>query len=376
MKKRVSRFIFGSLVFGLASQLPLAYAERDSGGGQGVVCRNDDGTVASAKLLDLVEAVDYFLVQPQAEPADRPYLEIAHEYASILDGSMPSTFPASQESEQDGNLPARISHEVNAGMLLSKGAKATFIHDLVDQIDAEKMLIPGDDFKIPPIGDSHPRILPSRKGCSIEQIAIYTDGNDKVHFVGGVWNKLDNINRAALLIHESLYKSLRPMGDTTSDQTRTTVAFLFSGMKFEWILNGVPQKYLSCWTNDANTSFQFIVYPSDGNSVTAQFLVYDGEVMLTKTVAKINGAPFAGAFGLPAQNPGNIRIMDTISNPLLDRPNYEFSIEVNSTTGTMNSSIEAVSSIAGKNPLKIQCKDHLSEIFYGADGSVGVGPAQ
>lgn len=108
--------------------------------------------------------------------------------------------------------------------------------------------------------------------------------SNKVYFVGSVWNQLNNVNKAALLIHEALYRNLRGMGETTSDRARKTIAYLFSGMKFEWVLEGLSQKYLFCWTNDAAASFRFAVYPRGGNLVTAQFLVYNGEVMLSKTV--------------------------------------------------------------------------------------------
>jgi hypothetical protein len=346
-----------------------------SGGGQGIVCRNPDGTVASAKLLDLVEAQDYFLLSLQSQPADRPYMEIAHEYAAILDGAMALVNPIAQTSEQVGNLPPQVGFEVNESLVLSHTDKIQhMISFTLDEMNARKMLIPGDDFAIPPVGDSHPLVLPTQKGCAIEQIALYTDGNDAVHFVGGIWNSLDNVNKAALLIHEILYRRLRGMGDTTSDQTRKANGYLFSGMKFEWVMDGVPQKYRNCWTNDANHSFQFVVYPDEQSSVTLQFLVYDNEVMLTKTATSLSAAFFGGAFGLPMSSPGNEAVINTILNPLLDSPNYEFNITVDPTSGAISSSFEAFAATAGKNPLQISCNDHLSEITYGADGSVSVGP--
>jgi hypothetical protein len=310
-----------------------------SGGGQAFVCRNSDGTVASAKLLDLVEAEDYFLLQLPTQPQDRPYLEIAHEYAAILDGSIASSYPPLwKEVQTVGNGSQQLDYEVN--MLATP---KSVLEGTVDRIDATKMFIPGNDFQIPPVGDSHPLVLPSEKGCSIEQVALYSDNSEQVHFVESVWSKLDNLNKAALLIHESLYRDLRGFGDTSSDRTRRAVAYLFGGLKFDWILAGVPEQYLVCWTTDASVSFQFVVYPKGDHEVTAQFLVYNGQNSLTKTTTDLPDAQFASAFGSPAPLTSTILKTDEISNPLLEMPKYTFMTAYNSKK-VIVSTIEAFSS--------------------------------
>lgn len=347
-----------------------------SGGGQGIVCRNDDGKVASARLLDLAEAEEYFLLRLPTPSNGLSYLSIAENFAAKLDESMPSNFPTDNFTDRVNNIITRVSYDVSGTMLLNRKEGNRTLHDAVDRINAEKLLIPGDDYSIPPVGDSHPLVRPTHKGCNIEQIAVYTDGNETVHFVGGIWRHLDPLNKAALLIHEALYRSLRTMGETTSDRTRKTVAYLFGGMKFEWILQGMPQKYLSCWTSDAENSFRFVVYPADGNFVTAQFLVYNGEVMLTKTAIRLDGAPFAKALGLNAFAGENTILMNKISNPLLNLPYYAYGIRKDEGTGAVTGTIEAFAGTAGMNSLPISCKDQLSEIDYGADGSISVGPAR
>ncbi len=237
------------------------------------------------------------------------------------------------------------------------------------------MLIPGNNFKIPAVQDSNPKILPSAKNCSLEQIAVYRDGTNQVHFVGSIWNQLNSVNKAALLIHESLYRNLRGMGDTTSDRTRKLVAYLFGGLQFEWILDGLPQKYLFCWTNDAEASFRFAVYPISADYVVAQFLVYNGEVMFNKTVGHLSILPFARQFGLPIPPLGNTPISNTVlnkmKNPLLDVPNYSFQIEVNN-PGAIVSSIEASSLVSGRNQKQITCNPGLSLITYESNGSVSI----
>ncbi len=347
------------------------------GGGQGIVCRNDDGTVASAQLLDLAEAENFFLFNLKKQPKDRPYLEIAREYAAILDNAIPANMPTSTKTSTSGNAPAKISYDISVGVLLSKFLKNQRIKELVDLIDVTKSLIPGNSFKIPAVQDSNPKILPSAKNCSLEQIAVYRDGTNQVHFVGSVWNELNNVNKAALLIHESLYRVLREMNDTTSDRTRKMVAYLFGGLKFEWILDGLPLEYLFCWTTDAEASFRFAVYPISTDYVAAQFLVYNGEVMFNKTVTALHMLPFARQFGLGIPHRGDIPntniLSNKIKNPLLDIPNYSFYVEENKpNAGAIVASIEASSLVSGQNPKQITCNPGLSLINYGPNKSVGI----
>lgn len=340
------------------------------GGGQGIVCRNDDGTVSSAQLLDLAEAEYFFLLELQAQPQERSYLDIAREYAAILDAAIPSTVPTMKSTTTIGNLPPEIEYEINPSNLSSY---YPFIRSGVDRIDSEKKLIPGNIIGIPPVGDSHPRVVPSAKNCTIEQVAVYKDGDNQVHIVGSIWNKLSNIDKAALLIHESLYRHLRGMGDTTSDRTRKTIAYLFSGMKFKQVLEGLPSTYLFCWSNDKEASFQFAVYPKEKDVATAIFLVYDGEVMLNRTTANLYMTPFASKFNLPIPKGESVVVSDIIKNPLLDVPSYNFSVEVNPSTGEISASIEAVVLVGGTNPKQISCQKRLSTITYGDNGSVSIG---
>ena len=348
-----------------------ALGNSSGGGGQGIVCRNDDGAVTSAELLDLAEAENYLLLELQQQPTEKSYLEIAHDYAAILNEAIPSTMPTSKMTTTHSDSREEISYDINIGILFSK-KNNPFVSSLVDWIDSGKKLIPGNNFSIPPVGDSHPRIVPVAKNCRVEQIAFYKDGNNQVYIVGSIWNKLDNTNKAALLIHEALYRNLRELGDSTSDRTRKTIGYLFSGMKFEWVLNGLPQEYLFCWSQDREASFQFVVYPNENNHATALFLVYDGEIMLTKTTTDLNLAPFARAFGMPISQKYNITNMNTIQNPLLDLPNYSFRTAFNDSNGEVTASIEAFALTAGNNKKQISCQKGPSLITYGDNGSVSI----
>ncbi|MEN0057706.1 MAG: hypothetical protein AAGB31_02635 [Bdellovibrio sp.] len=338
------------------------------GGGQGIVCRDDNGQVLSAELLDIVEA-KYFYLLPVSKDNSLSYIEITKKYADILDASIPSADLSSRSTVQRGTEAPKISYDLNVGALPLKKGGYAFIKEGALRIDAKKFLIPGSDFSIPPVWDSNPRVLPSKKGCSLEQIALYTDGDNDVRFIEDVWNKLDNVNKAALLIHESLYKIQRFSGEVYSDRTRKAVGYLFSGMKFDWILRDMPQSYLSCWTTDVAASFRFIVYPK-GNRAEALFIRYDNEVMLTRTVGTLDLSPFAKAYGLSASG-SNTTVFRKLDNRLLEKPNYAFSTIVNE-SGEVTASIAANNGNGQGQALPIQCKQSLSSISYGDDGSVTV----
>lgn len=343
-----------------------------SGGGQGVVCRNSDGTVKSAELLDLAEAEKYYLLHLSDNSTATDYREVLKQYAAVLDQSIPYSDPTSGWSISEGDKTIKRGFDINAAIYREHTGNYKDIIESANQIDQTKMLIPGDDFKIPPVADSNPHIIPTAQGCGIEQIAVYSDGDGKVRFVESVWEKMDNTNRAALLIHESLYRVLRLNGETSSDRARKTIAYLFSGLKFKWIIEGLPKQFLMCWTTDQNASFRFALVPGQGNHATAYFLSYAGETMMTRTVGSLPLAPFTGYFGLPQISLQNESIIQTIENPLLELPDYNFSVMVDNKTGEPSISLEAIQLAAGLHLMPIQCGEALNSVTIGNDGSVEV----
>jgi len=341
-----------------------------SGGGQGVVCRSPDGKVVSAELLDLAEAREYFVLEAKIHPDSESYLAIASQYADMLDSSIPTAEPAIRWSTSiNGQLKAS-GYDLNPGILLSKNQKSRAVWDSVNRIDKEKLLIPGDNFKMIAIEDSHPRVAPSSAGCGIEQIATFSDGDGKIRIIGNVWVKLDTVNKAALLIHEALYQSLRQDGEDSSDRTRKTVGYIFSGMQFQWILDGLPNRFLMCWTTDPAHQFRFAVYPGDADLVNVLFLQYAGEMMLTKTSAVFPAASFASYLGVRSGPVNNAWVARDLNNPLLDLPGYNFAIEVNSSTGIVVSSLEAIQLTAGPHLVPISCNSGLTTVTVGKD-SIG-----
>lgn len=337
-----------------------------TGGGQGIVCRNDDGSVRTAELLDLAEARGYYSLNLVTQPKNKPYLEIARENALKLDAAIPGATPMGTWSLRSGDSPLQSGYDVNPSAISPHLDRHNFTKDTVEHIDQNKKLIPGR-LKIPPTTDAHPRILPSEKNCSIEQVALYTDGDNEVHIVEEIWKELSNVDRAALLVHEALYRNLRSFGETDSDRARKTVGHLFAGMKFNWVFEGVPlERFLVCWTEGG--SFQFAVYPKDDKFI-AQFLVYDGDVMLTRTATSVDGLPFAKLFGMSVPSHMSSGVFREIKDAMLEKTGFFFNVNIDS-AGKVSPSLSAGS---GRATTPVICNSHLTHVRASA-GFIQVGP--
>lgn len=342
------------------------------GGGQGFVCRGPTGEVLSAQLLDLQEATDYYALNIEPQPETRPYLAIAREYAMRIGSAMPSSFPTSHWASSDGRGVAASGYEVSFGVVKREADGERFA-DAVQRIDENKLLVQSHS-KIPPLADSNPRVLPAAPNCEIEQIARYKDSNHRVHIQAPIWDKLSNVSKAALLVHEALYRRMREFGETNSDRTRTAVAYLFAGLNYEPVLSGVADKFLTCWSEDSNAIFRFVVHQDAQRRTIANFLIYNGEVMLTKTEVLVPLGLFAEAFGKAESNPGNSTVFDRLKNPMIDYPNYTFSIQTDA-NHKVSVYFEAVSLVGGLNRKRISCNNHLTRIIHHNDGSISIGTA-
>lgn len=339
-----------------------AFGGIGDGGGQGVVCRDDNGTVLSATLLDIFEAKNYFLLNI-VTPSKQTYLDIATDYAAYLDSAIPSNDPSSEEVITVGGT-SKSSFDVGGGFLLSHLEKSTRLKNEVQKIDQTKMLVP-IEASIPTVGDSTPRVLPTKKGCQIEQIALYVDGVNEVRFSEIIWMNLSETDKAALLIHEALYKQLRQFGDTNSDRTRKIVAHLFGGTSFQWIFNDVPESFLSCWTTDSAHSFHFVVHSADTNSVTAQFLTWNGEAVMSKTATRLPRAPFSKIFGPQMPIDHETSYINDIKNPLLDLNSYSFTYSQDEKTKEVKMFFQtAASSFDYNNDLEVLCKKDLTRVVF------------
>jgi len=223
----------------------------DGGGGKSVVCRNSDGSIKSAELLDLYEGRIFYKLNIPNSGID-----------SFILGQAKMETLAKGRSAQT----------------------ATNFRSMFTGIFARKNILP-TGVGLNPTEDSDHIITP-RPPCYIEQLAIYKQ--DELFIDGDIWNALNETNKAALIVHETLYKFFRMFGETNSVRTRRHVAFVFSGIEPTpvWFPTNQQPSHYECATQQAlNGSFsnqsQFMVFNDEQGDLRIAFGMLDGQIMLT-----------------------------------------------------------------------------------------------
>jgi len=142
-------------------------------GGDAVVCRSAEGAIVSAEVLDLYEARRIHDRNPNVD-GDQSVEGVLAEIRSNLD-----------------------AHET----LLNETLKA-YSDSFID----ESLFL--DDVELTDINDSDHIIVPN--GCKVEQVVIQNtpdEFNPKRYTVNNeIWSSFDNLNKAAMILHESLYR--------------------------------------------------------------------------------------------------------------------------------------------------------------------------
>ncbi len=241
----------------------------NGGGGKAVVCRDLDQKIKSVETLDLYEGrVQYGLgVHIKSDS----YLNMATEVLTTL----------------------------------GRGRGPDFTKDLVStalRIDRIKRLLPAGT-SLQNIDDSNEVVAPDH--CKIEQLANYID-QSMILVNGEMWGTMDEVNKAALIVHETLYYYFRFLaGANSSAHARKAVAYGFSGLVLESVRDGIPEDVATtCETysgKNSNGPTKYWIYPdSDPNYEVIQFDSLDGVLMLTKTYMKAAKSSFDhfGGFAL------------------------------------------------------------------------------
>lgn len=254
----------GLLIFGLMTLSISGFAQSggvDGGGGKSVVCRAQDGKITSAEILDFFEGRVQYSLNPQSSNAS-------------------------------------VEEQIEAAVTrLSSGRGANFKHTLssyVNFVQSNKVITP-DGTSLLPVEDSHHVVVP--KDCLVEQLANFTVQN-QILINGEIWNSLDNTNKAALIVHEALYKVFRDFGATNSIRARKSVAIAFSGGTFTPILEGSPaadpkssEPYLVCQTLNPFQGSRFYAYNDKDGELIFQFDHLEGHLMLSKATLTIDKIP-------------------------------------------------------------------------------------
>lgn len=170
--------------------IPLAQAGNESGhGGVSIVCRDSRQRILSVELLDTFEG--------------------RYQYGlSITDRDIPTL-------EQVDLAALQLSIRKD----LQDEFKKTF-----DQIWANSRFVEYG-VGLNPTNDAFPVI--NKRGCAYEQLAVYSfDGQVLVD--KELYNWMSYTDRAALWVHESIYKMARTRGASSSITSRKITAYLFA----------------------------------------------------------------------------------------------------------------------------------------------------
>lgn len=221
-----------------------------SGGGIGVLCEYGDGQ--KLQLLDLFEAQ---LTGQRLVSSTGSFVE---DYAVGL-----------QRLRQLGDDPRPVSSDDKRNMLDMFTRYTEF---------TDRYLSPSDD-----IGVS----VPLPPNCHLVQIAIYQDRDNKLVLNKTLWNQLDSLNQAALVMHEAIYKMQRIAFYNNSFQSRRLVreVFLKDGPSMKGVYDGLEKgKGLLCFAGDSGTNSS-ISFVWQGDQI--HLLTFAGEARLVKTTLKV-----------------------------------------------------------------------------------------
>lgn len=180
-----SFFLAGLMALSLS-----AIAGEKGNGGYSVVCRTEQGQITSAELLDIYEGR---VIYKKNYAVDQHSVEEVIEIAK-----------------------SRVADHHAFANKLNRELK--LVNENIIFIPAGNELEPTDD-AFPPI---------KKQGCKFEQLANYQDSGELL-VSQEIYDHLDNVNKAALLVHEAVYSYRRKaLGETTSQNSRKLVAQIIS----------------------------------------------------------------------------------------------------------------------------------------------------
>jgi hypothetical protein len=237
-----------------------AFAGTDVGNGGGAyVCRDAQGQITSAELADLyIGQSRYGLTIPKdetkyADPeAERDAIELA-------------VFGAIRKLREGNRVFANAVRQAYNRSL--KHLKLTGPKDRLVQFNDA----------LQPI---------EKEGCPREQLANYTDVNE-LWVETKIWNALSITDKAALRVHEAVYKVLRsdPYQAADSRHAVRLVAHAFSTFRFESVVALMPDRPDAVCRADQGWAFS--VYRDSEGEPIAQFTEAYGLPAFAKLTARL-----------------------------------------------------------------------------------------
>ncbi len=232
-----------------------AFAGKEGGGGQGIVCIDAPTGKLNVELLDLYEW--------RSQNPDMPLITGTGDLAADVDAAiirLRYAYPSDRKGKPDPDL---------------------FVYRLREQaiqfLDPEnKKLLRRHGETIAPTNDAYSVAWPVN--CPPQQIVNYQAG-DRIWMNEDYYDAMNEINQAALIVHEALYSLLWNWGqEDSSVRVRRAVGFVFSGNSFS-----APPKVVwpntkgifMCSSQDVlGTSTRIEVYPEEGKIQSSEYHSY------------------------------------------------------------------------------------------------------
>ncbi len=137
-----------------------------------------------------------------------------------------------------------------------------------------------------------------RKGCSLEQVAFFSDKDRILKIDNKKWQELDWINKSALVLHELMYFSYRRHSieniiikeTITSKQSREFVGKLLSKKGLTPKFHGIPlNDYTNCASDGEGKIHDFYAYNDTKNNLIVVFNLLYGLSSDYQLISKFNG---------------------------------------------------------------------------------------
>ncbi len=250
----------GLALLALTISLSAYSGTRDGGGGVAVRCADQHGS--SLQLLDLYEGKARGLTFGMSPATD---LEIADLTADVLATHYwnPWTVPLPQYKDS-------LKSSFILGIITGKGFHNYQTNKFVSISYVDSVPLSND------YGNYY-----IRPNCHLEQVAYFDDVQSTIMIDKKLWNELDGLDKAALVIHEIGYFEFRYIGleyagtgvqgVISSERSRQFTSSLLSTQGLMPKIFGVdPHYFMSCYGDnpDGQKDTAFFAYDSDQGEVT------------------------------------------------------------------------------------------------------------
>lgn len=233
-----------------------------SGGGGAVVCF-EESEMKSARLLDFYEGKNIFGDSFISNHENMTYQELLEIAVKRLEKS---------------------AYGLSTGINRSRS-----IRQIVSHIEKTKRFV-SKEVALNPVYDSFEVFVP--RNCKILQAAVFIDDSmmmdGTILFDQNIWDKLSEFDKAGLIIHEAVYWVDRMYSYRyDSRRARRVVSNIFTeNLQQEDIKDGIPSTYTLCetakWGLEEGLALTAFVQFIDNNEYVVQFLVLDGDPVLSK----------------------------------------------------------------------------------------------